>query len=418
MNLKIFKSFVISHIQATIKKGLKMSSSPIENEIQHRIQSFQDRLSAHGVDGALIVEKTDLYYLSGTKQDGHLFVAQGDVPLLMVRRDFERAVSESPLHEIVSLTGYSALPRLISRGNGSLPRRMGLEMDVLPANLYFLYRKLFPDTELVDISQLIRETRMVKSEYEIDCIRAAAEMADGMYEKVPEFLEMARTELELAIMVEDYYRKRGHPGIVPTRGFNLDTIYGHIMAGENAALPSASPGPTGGKGLGPFYSQGGGMGKIKPHSPVLIDYCANLNGYVADSTRIFSIGGLNSTLMHAHEAMLEVHETLVGFGIPGTRAEDLYQTALEIVEKAGLSKGFMGYPNGVPFVGHGIGLELDEWPIIGKGSRTRLAEGMVLAMEPKMVFPGEGVVGIENTVVVTRTGLKKLTQYPDTVKVC
>ena len=395
-----------------------MSSSLMENEIHHRIQRFQDRLSAHGVDGALIVEKTDLYYLSGTKQDGHLFVPVGDVPLLMVRKDFERAVSESPLQEVVPLTGYSALPRLISRGNGASPRRMGLEMDVLPANLYFIYGKLLPETELVDISQLIREVRMVKSEYEITRIRAAAEMADGMYEKIPEFLETARTELELSIMVEAYYRKRGHPGIVPTRGFNLDTIYGHIMAGENAAMPSASPGPTGGKGLGPFYSQGAGMVEIKPHSPILIDYCANINGYIADSTRIFSIGKLKAQFMDAHEVMLEVQETLLRFGVPGTKAEDLYRIALEIVEKAGLSKGFMGYPKGVPFVWHGIGLELDEWPIIGKSSQTRLEEGMVIAMEPKVVFPGEGVVGIENTVVVTKTGMKRLIRYPDAVKVC
>jgi Xaa-Pro aminopeptidase len=89
-----------------------------------------------------------------------------------------------------------------------------------------------------------------------------------------------------------------------------------------------------------------------------------------------------------------------------------------MVEKAGLSKGFMGSPNGVPFVGHGIGLDLDEWPVIGKGAQTRLEEGMVVAMEPKMVFPGEGVVGIENTVVVTHTGMKKLTRYPDVISVC
>jgi Xaa-Pro dipeptidase len=395
-----------------------MTETLITKDMEDRIQRFQKRISAHGVDGALIVEKTDLYYLSGTKQEGHLFVPEGGAPLLMVRRDFGRAVSESPLQEIVPLSGYSELPHLISGVKGVSPRRMGLEMDILPANLYFLYRKLFPEAEWVDISPLIRETRMVKSEYEIDLIRAAAEMADGMYERVPEFLETARTELELSIMVEAYYRKRGHPGIIPTRGFNLDTIYGHIMAGENAALPSASPGPTGGKGLGPFYSQGAGMGEIQPHSPILLDYCASLNGYVADSTRIFSLGNLKPPLVHAHEVMLEVQEMLLRLGVPGARADDLYQAALEMVDKAGLSKGFMGSPNGVPFVGHGIGLDLDEWPVIGKGAQTRLEEGMVVAMEPKMVFPGEGVVGIENTVVVTHTGMKKLTRYPDVISVC
>lgn len=395
-----------------------MTESIIENEIYGRIQRFQDRLSTYGLDGALMVEKTDLYYLSGTKQDAHLFVPSTESPLLMVRKDFERAVSESPIREIVPLSGYSTLPRLIEKGITGFPRRMGLEMDVLPANLYFLYQRLFPNTEMVDISQLIREVRMIKSEYEISRISEAAGMADGMYEKMPEFLVKAETELELAILVENYYRKQGHPGIVPTRGFNLDAIYGHIMAGENAAVPSNSPGPTGGKGLGPFYSQGPGMGEIKPHAPVLVDYCANLKGYISDSTRIFSLGKLKDSLKHAHEVMMEVQDAVAQKGLPGEKAEDLYSLALDIVDKAGLTDGFMGSPKGVPFVGHGVGLELDEWPVIGKGGQTRLEEGMVIALEPKMVFPGQGVVGIENTFVVTGSGMKKINRFPDLIKVC
>jgi len=395
-----------------------MTAMLIEDEIFGRIQRFQERLSAHGVDGALIVEKADLYYLSGTKQDGHLFVPGGDEPLLMVRKDFERAVSESPIREIVPLSGYSTLPRLIEKGISGFPRRMGLEMDVLPANLYFLYQRLFPNTEMVDISQLIREVRMIKSEYEIQRISEASGMADGMYEKMPEFLSVAETELELAIMVENYYRKRGHPGIVPTHVFNLDAIYGHIMAGKNAAVPSSSIGPTGGKGLGPFYPQGAGMNKIESNSPLLVDYCASFEGYISDSTRIFSLGKLKEPFVHAHEVMMEIQDAVAQKGLPGAKAEDLYFLALGIVEKAGLTDGFMGSPKGVPFVGHGVGLELDEWPVIGKGGKTRLEEGMVIALEPKMVFPGQGVVGIENTFVVTERGLEKITRFPDVIKVC
>ncbi len=395
-----------------------MSEMIVKREVYARIERFRKRLDAIGLEGALIIEKTDLYYFSGTKQDGHLFIGVEDEPVLMVRRDFERALLESPLEKILPLTRYSELPELMSNGKGVHPKRMGLEMDVLPTARYFLYGKLFPKTELVDIAQSVREVRMVKSEYELERIRSAAKMADGMYEKVPDFLATASTELELAALVEAYYRKRGHPGIVPTRGFNLDSIYGHIMAGENAAIHSASPGPTGGNGLGPFYSQGPGWGEIKPHMPIMIDYCASQEGYLFDSTRIFSLGTPKSHLVDAHETMLEVQKTLMGLGIPGSKAEDLYEKALDIVARAGLSKGFMGVPRGVPFVGHGIGLELDEWPVIGKGFQTRLEEGMVIALEPKVVFPGEGVVGIENTVVVTKKGLEKINRFPDAITVC
>ena len=134
----------------------------IKNEIIKRNERFRNRLSTHDLDGALMVEKTDLYYLSGTKQEGHLYIPAENPSVLMVRRDFDRAVSESPLEQILPMKSLSELPRLVSEANMGPPRRMGLEMDVLPVTRYFMYQKLFPETELVDISPLIREIRMVK----------------------------------------------------------------------------------------------------------------------------------------------------------------------------------------------------------------------------------------------------------------
>lgn len=390
----------------------------MKDEIYNRIGRFQKELRDHGIGSALIVEKTDLYYLSGTRQDAHLFVPAEGSPLLMVKKDFDRAVFESPLERSVPLSGYSGLTEMISGEKSGLPQSMGLEMDVLPADLYLMYQRFFEGSRIVDISRLIRHVRMVKSPYEIACISKASKLSDDMYRKVPEFLKEAQTELELAIMVEDFYRRRGHPGVIRTRGFNLEGIYGHIMAGENTAVPSSSPGPTGGKGLGPFFSQGPSTSPIRRHSPILMDYCAGLDAYVSDSTRIFSLGKLDGTLTRAHEVMIEVQETLAQNGHAGALAEDLYSLALDMVEKAGLGDGFMGYPLPVPFVGHGVGLELDEWPIIGKGSRIILEPGMVIALEPKVVFPGNCAVGIENTFVVTESGMKKTNRYPDAVMVC
>jgi Xaa-Pro dipeptidase len=134
-----------------------MSEIFIKNEIIERNRRFQKRLAANGVDGALMVEKTDLYYFSGTKQEGHLYVPAEDAPVLTVRRDFDRAVFESPLERILPMKSLSELPGLVSEANNGPPRRMGLEMDVLPATRYFIYQKLFPKTELVDISPFIRE---------------------------------------------------------------------------------------------------------------------------------------------------------------------------------------------------------------------------------------------------------------------
>ena len=151
------------------------------------------------------------------------------------------------------------------------------------------------------------------------------------------------------------------------------------------------------------------MKRLVPHTPILVDYTANVEGYLSDQTRIFSIDTLPEKFHRAHGVMIEVQEAVAREGRPGVMAKDLYTLALGIVEKAGLMEGFMGHPQSVPFVGHGVGLELDEWPVIGSGSEYILEQGMVIALEPKMVFPGEGSVGIEKTVVVTRGGNAVLT---------
>ena len=390
-----------------------MPRSSIIEEIQHRLKRFQDRITAQEVDGAILDQKTDLYYLSGTDQDAHFWVPHSDAPLLMVRKSLERAIEHSPVEKIVPLPGFSQLPELIRQHTGRLPRRLGLELDILPAAFYKTYQELFPDTQIVDISALIRSVRMIKSAYEISCITKAAEMADSMYEKIPEFLEEAEREIDLAARVEAFYRSMGHPGIVRTRGFNMECLYGQIMSGKSGAVPSNSPGPTGGEGLGPFCSQSAGKGGIGLHEPIFVDYASNVEGYIADQARIFSRGTLSDKFHRAHDVMLEIQDAVVEKGRAGVIAGDLYDLARKIAERAGLEVGFMGYPEPVPFVAHGVGLDIDEWPIIGRDSQTVLEEGMVMALEPKFVFPGEGVVGIENTFVVTAHGMKKLNRFPD-----
>lgn len=395
-----------------------MYRSVTEEEISKRLNRFQNKLTDHEVDGALIVQKTDLYYLSGTDQDAHLWVPASGQPLLMVRKSIDRAIQDAIIEPIVPINSLSQIPGYIQDHGGKDPGRIGLEMDVLPVNRYLIYQRLFPEKEMVDVSSHIRETRMIKSPYEISCVKEAALMADNTYKKIPEFLTEAEREIDLTYRIEAFYRSQGHPGVVPTRGFNHEALYGQIMSGKRTAAPSNSAGPTGGKGLGPFFSQGASMERIGRNEPILVDYAANFNGYISDLTRIFSIGKLKDTLTHAHEVAIQIQDTLSQEGGPGIGAEALYDLALKIVKEAGLTSGFMGYPDPVPFVGHGVGLELDELPIIGRGSNTILSEGMVVALEPKFVFPGQGAVGIENTFVITKNGMKKLNRFPDAIMIC
>lgn len=395
-----------------------MSRSLMEKEISKRLKRFQEKLIAHEVDGAIIVQKTDLYYFSGSDQDAHLWVPASGQPLLMVRKSMDRAMKDAVIEPIVPLNSLSQIPEYIQGHGGKDPGRIGLEMDVLPVNRYLAYQRLFPEREMVDVSLLIRETRMIKSAYEISCITRAALMADNTYEKIPGFLKESETEIDLTYRVEAFYRSQGHPGIIPSRGFNNEALYGQIASGKGAATPSNSGGATGGKGLGPFFSQGASLERIGRNEPILVDYAASSDGYIADLTRIFSLGKLKETFIHAHEVALTIQDVLSREAVPGVKAETLYDLALKIVKEAGLTAGFMGYPDPVPFVGHGVGLELDELPVIGRGSDTILSEGMVIALEPKFVFPDEGVVGVENMFVITKNGTKRLTRFPDAIMIC
>lgn len=395
-----------------------MGKTNLEGEISGRTEKLRSLLEKHGIDGALLLQKVSLYYFSGTDQDAHLWIpSSSSPPLLMVRKSLERARMDGAIRQTVPLSSFKRLPGLIREHTGSMPRRIGLELDVLPVNLFRIYEKVFAGCELVDVSPRLKQIRMVKSPHEMSSIRKASDLADRLYRHLPGFLAASETETDLAIKAETFYRSEGHCGLVRTRAFNMETIYGHIMAGASSTLPSATPGPTGGRGEGPFASQGAARVEIESHVPVLVDYVSNVEGYLSDQARIFSKGRLSEKFYRAHQVMIEVQDAIAENGRPGTRAEDLYKLALRIVDRAGLSEGFMGHPQPVPFVGHGVGLELDEWPVIGQHSDHVMEEGMVIALEPKVVFPGEGVVGVENTFQVKAGGMEKLNRFPEDIVV-
>jgi Xaa-Pro aminopeptidase len=386
-------------------------------ECSERVKRFQELLGKDKVDGALIIQKMAVFYLIGTDQNGLLWVPADGEPFFMVRKSYERSLQDALIERISPLRSLSKVPELVKEHDGKSPKRIGLELDVLPARMYLTFIDLFPDAAMADVFHLIRQVRMIKSGHEISLMRKAAALGDELFSRVPQYVRESKTEIELALRAEAFYRSKGHPGLSRMRAFNVDNVYGHVLAGPSAAVPSASPGPTGGNGPGPFMSHGAGHSMIRPHEPILVDYTANVEGYITDQSRIYSLGEMDEKLRRAHEVMIEIQKVLVENGKPGASAAHLYALALGISKEAGLSRGFMGFPLPVPFVGHGLGLELDEWPIIGKNSDHILQTGMVVALEPKVIFPGEGVVGIENTFLITDRGMEKLSRFPDDIVV-
>ncbi|MGD9016865.1 MAG: Xaa-Pro peptidase family protein [Desulfobacterales bacterium] len=384
------------------------------SELYDRIRRFQRQLRSNGSDGALIVQNADLYYFSGTIQQAHLYIPAEGEPLLMARKSLPRAREESALERVEPIKSPRQLPDLLAASGIAMPHALGLEMDVLPVNQYRVYADLFPDARLIDVSDDIRRVRAVKSTYEIDQIRFAARMADEVAATMATHLREGMMEVELAGLIEGEARKRGHQGVVRMRMWGGELFYGHLLAGPRGAVPSYLASPTGGAGLTPAVAQGAGFSPIRAREPILLDYVFAWNGYIADHTRIFAIGGVPEDLLKAHEAMLTVQETVKRAIHPGAIAGDLYSLAVDAAKAMGVDQWFMGSDDSrVHFIGHGIGLELDEYPFLAKGQETVLASGMVIALEPKLIIPGKGVVGIENTLLVTESGVEQLTGFDE-----
>ncbi len=391
-----------------------MPSTPL-TEIMRRITGLQNAMAQAGFDGALMVQRADLFYFSGTGQDAHLFVPVEGKPVPLVRKSFERAVEDSPLEQVLPVKSLSDLKNVVESAVSFPLARLGMELDILPVNNYRIYESLFRNASIEDVSPLAKQVRMIKSAYELDFMRQAARLNDLMFSRVPEWVREGMREVELAGLIEAFYRRNGHQGFVRVRSFNSEVFYGHIMSGANLAVPSCSVGPTGGPGINASMPQGVGTKAIGAHEPIQIDYVCVINGYMVDQARTFYIGKAPEKFSRIHGTALEVQNRLAEMGKAGTPAELLYDTAMEMAEAAGLSEGFLGYPLAVPFVGHGVGLELDELPVIGKRSPHILQEGMVVALEPKFIVPREGLGGIENTFVVTTAGMEKLTMFDDAI---
>lgn len=385
-------------------------------ELYGRIDKFQKRLLSDDIAGALIVQNADLFYFSGTCQDAHLFIpAQGE-PLLMVKRSYDRTLKESALGNITAVLSMGGIRQGIT-GILKGKCRVGLEMDVLPANMFFRYKDLLEPMDAVDVSDAIREIRMIKTPYEIERLKETASLSTDMFREVPNILREGMTELELASRIEFFLRKHGHQGALRVRAFNQEAFMGHLMSGWNSAFPSFFNGATGGTGLNPSFPQGAGFKVIGRNEPVLVDYAVVVNGYMVDHTRIFSIGTLSEKLAEAHHTSLEIKRRIIKQTKPGTQGSDLFNIANDIAESSGFADQYMGYGAGVNFIGHGIGLELDELPVIAKNYQIVLLAGMVFALEPKFVFPGEGTVGVEDTFVLKESGLEQITGTDDEIRV-
>jgi len=387
-----------------------METVPKE-EIEKRISRFQAQLVAGSLDGAFILQNADLFYFSGTIQTAVLFVpAKGD-PILMVQKNHERAQLESSLNHVIAVKNKNRIPQVLNDFKFDQIAAAGLEMDVLPTNLYLWFQQTLPSCRWADISGIIRKLRMRKTDYEINQIEKATAILHTGLTQIKSVIREGMTELEIDGHLAMIARREGHMGTLRMRGWNQEMTYAHVLSGDSGSTVSLLNSPHGGTGNTPAMAQGAGFRRIKKNEPIGIDYGVAINGYVGDQFRTYVIGDLSDPLKKAYACARDILSLLTEKAQVGVRCAELYAAAVAKANEEGLGDFFMGYGAGqVKFIGHGIGLEIDEYPVISPHFDAVLEKNMVLALEPKFVFPQKGVVGLEDDYQVTSNGLRRLTR--------
>jgi Xaa-Pro aminopeptidase len=381
-----------------------------KDECAGRLVRLQEKLRQEGLDGALISHPIDLYYFTGTRQNGVLWTTTSGETQLLVRKSLSRARAEALIDQVLPFPSSKEFAASLPGDAG----RIGVTFDVLPVELYNYFAKLLPDSTFADISAVNRDLRSVKSAQELAVMRAGGEKLCSVFAQVPNFLRAGMREVYLSANFEMRLRKDGGEGYVRMRAYNQELFQGLAVSGDHGCTPGFFDGAVTGSGMSKASPHGASEKIINRDEAILIDYTGVFDGYILDMTRMFVIGSLAPTLQRAFDTALTIQTTIAKAMLPGAFCGGIFDIAEQMARDAGLGSCFMGTPGEqAKFVGHGVGLELDEMPVLAKGFNVPLQLNQTIAVEPKFVFPGSGVVGIENTFVVSKHGGERLTSLGD-----
>lgn len=377
----------------------------LQPELKLRRDKIRALMAQQGIDAALITCNVNLIYTYGRVVSGYLYL-----PLDAPARLFIKRPNDIEGEHIHPLRKPEQLPYLLKECGLPLPAKLMLEGDELPFTEYNRLAACFPEAEVVSCgTALIRRARSVKTPIEIEMFRRSGAAHAKAYEQIPSVYLPGMTDRQLSIEIERLMRLEGCLGIFRVFGQSMEIFMGSLLAGDNAAVPSPYDFALGGKGLDPSLPGGVSGTLLQAGQCFMVDMGGNFYGYMGDMSRVFSIGKLPEQAYAAHQTCIEVQEAVVAMAKPGTICEDMYNKAVGIVTKAGFADYFMGVGQKAKFIGHGIGLEINEMPVLAPRMKQELEPGMVFALEPKIVLPGIGPVGIENSWAVTAEGVEKLT---------
>lgn len=380
------------------------------DELQSRINRFRAGMDKSQPDWelAIVLSKVNQYYFTGTMQDGMLLIHRDREAEYWVRRSYERALNESCFPVMKPMESY----RTVAAEFGKIPNCVHLETEIVPIAMYERIRKHFPFNAVLSADLQIKMTRAIKSRYELSLMEQSGIIHQKVLEeRVPGILKEGMSEAELATQLFSIMIEEGHHGIARFGMFDTNMLVGYICFGESSIYPAFFNGPGGNYGMSPAVpSFGSRENKLKKGDLVFIDIGCGVEGYHTDKTMTYVFGGtLPSDVVKTHNKCVEIQNRVADMLKPGIIPADIYKSTIDRLT-SNFMQNFMGFEGlRSKFLGHGIGLEIDEYPVIADGFNEPLQEGMSISVEPKKGIKNIGMVGIENTFLVSPLGGKNIT---------
>jgi Xaa-Pro dipeptidase len=379
-------------------------------ELQSRMNRFRARMEASCPDWevTIVFGRINLFYFAGTMQDGMLLILRNDSATFWVRRSYERALDESLFPQIKPMASFRDAAGSLKK----LPARVYLDTEAMSLALYQRFQKHFPFAEARSIDAELGWVRAVKSPFELSLMEQAGRIHQRVLEeRVPALLRKGISEAEFAAQLLSVMVAEGHQGVVRFGMADNELALGLVNFGESSLYPVFVDGPGGNVGMNPAAPLvGSRTRKLKPGDLVFIDTGCGVEGYHTDKTLTYMFGQAPSNETRTVQMKcVEIQNQIAALLTPGAIPSQIYETVMKNLDAEFLNN-FMGFGNRqVKFLGHGIGIQVDELPALAKGFDDPLQEGMVLAIEPKKGVEGIGMLGIENSFLVTPQGGRSLT---------
>ncbi len=382
----------------------------MENELELKWRRIQQAMRQEEADGCLLTMNMNLYYVSGQVFNGYFYLPAEGRPYWFVKR-----LTIPETNQVHVIRKPEQMPELFRDLNLAMPRKLLLEEDELSYNECIRLQHVFRAEATGNASALIRHIRMIKTPWEIEQMRISARKHEAVYREIPACYRPGMRDIELQIEIEKRMRVHGSLGYFRAFGSNMDIFMGSLLAGENAGEPSPFDFALGGTGMHASGPLGANGTLLREGTTVMADMSGNYTAYQTDMTRVFSIGKLPDRAYRVHRVALEIQARMERTAKPGVPCAELYRDALAMAGQEGLEDCFMGTRFQAKFVGHGVGLEINELPVLTTRSKDILQPGMTFAFEPKFVLAGIGAVGIENTFLVTDSGVEKMTLLDENI---